>query len=61
MITLSRQEDALYTKLVEEYNKNGYYKLCSLHSFLKSKYENEKNPDKAAMYYQIWWYAEEDY
>jgi hypothetical protein len=61
MISLSKTEDKIYTQLVREYNASGLSNICSLDSFLKSKWENEKNEDKAAIYYQIWWFAAEDY
>ena len=58
---LTKQEDALYTKLVQEYNANDWQKVCGIDQFLKSKWENETNPTKAAMLYQIWFFACEDY
>jgi hypothetical protein len=61
MISLSKTEDKIYTQLVREYNNSGLSNICSLDSFLKSKWENEKNEDRAAIYYQIWWFASEDF
>ena len=58
---LTKQEDAIYTQLVREYNKGNYQQVCSLDSFLKNKWENEKNERKAATYYQIWFFAQEDF
>jgi hypothetical protein len=58
---LTKQEDAIYTQLVKEYNKGNYQKVCSLDRFLKNKWENEKNESKAAIYYQIWFFACEDF
>jgi len=58
---LTKKEDQIYKKLVQEYNREGYEKICSLDTFLKNKWENEKNGDKASVYYQIWWYAANDF
>ena len=58
---LTKQENAIYTQLVKEYNKGNYQKVCSLDSFLKNKWENEKNERKAATYYQIWFFDCEDF
>ena len=58
---LTKQEDAIYTQLVKEYNKDNYQQVCSLDSFLRNKWENEKDERKAATYYQIWVFACEDF
>ena len=58
---LTKQENAIYSQLVKEYNTNNWQKICSLDTFLKNKWENEKDERKAAIYYQIWFFACEDY
>jgi len=58
---LTKQEDAIYTQLVREYNKENYQQVCSLDKFLKNKWQNEKDERKAAIYYQIWIFAQEDF
>ena len=62
MITqLTKKENTIYTNLVKEYNEHKYFKVCSLDRFLKNKWEAEKDERKAATYYQIWFFASEDY
>lgn len=58
---LSNKEDAIYTKLVKEYNDSRLDSVCSLDRFLKSKWENETDPVKQTEYYNVWVYASEDF
>lgn len=58
---LTKKENAIYTQLAKEYNAGQYQKICSLDIFIRNKWENEKDERKAATYYQIWFFACEDY
>jgi hypothetical protein len=51
----------LYEKLCDEYINGNYEKLCSLQSFLRFKYNNEKNPVKKHLLIDVINYAENDY
>jgi len=61
MLQLTKKENKIYTQLVREYNDNGWQKICSIGTFIRNKWENEKNIDKASTYYQIWFFACEDF
>lgn len=51
----------LYDKLCIEYNNKNIQKLCSLQTFLESKYNSCKNGDKRALIYEVIKYAENDF
>jgi hypothetical protein len=61
MFELTKQENKIYTDLVRQYNSDAWEKVCSLDTFLESKWRNERDLNKAAIYYQIWMYAQEDF
>jgi len=56
-----KQAQQLYSKLCTEYNDKGYERICSLQTFLESKYNKEKNVDKKALLYDVIQIASNDY
>ena len=51
----------LYSQLCDEYNDKGYYKLCSLQSFLETKYMSAKGVDKKSLILEVINYAKADF
>lgn len=51
----------LYSKLCDEYIAKNVQRLCSLQTFLKSKYEHEKNVVKKAAIMDVINMAANDY
>lgn len=56
-----KQVIALYSKLCIEYNDKNIQRLCSLQTFLQSKYDNCKSPVKKSLLQDVINYAANDY
>lgn len=55
---LTPKEKKLYSDLVQEYDNKGYFKFCSLNSFLELRYESS---GYLTSYYNVWQYAQNDF
>ena len=58
---MKKQMLKLYSKLCDEYNNKNMQRYCSLQVFLNQKYNNEKNPIKKSLIYDVVEYAKTDF